>query len=84
MAGAGENTGYCRDDKICLYNVRIMDEHQSVIALGSGGISKRYYPAENRLERVANVTDYKQYIDRIDEMTERKATGLFDREVTQC
>ena len=79
MAGACENTGYCRDDRAGLYNVRIMDEHQSVVAMGAGGISKIYFPAENRLERVPNVTDYRQYIDRIDEMLERKYTGLFSR-----
>ncbi len=72
MAGAGENTGYCLPGSECLYNIRIMDEHQAIIALGAGGISKSYYPAENRLERAANVTNYEQYISRIDEMCERK------------
>ena len=57
--------------------MRIMDEHQSNIALGAGGISKIYYPAENRLERVANVTNYEQYIDRIDEMIKRKEDNIF-------
>ena len=57
--------------------MRIMDEHQSNIALGAGGISKIYYPGENRLERVANVTNYEQYIDRIDEMIKRKEDNIF-------
>lgn len=77
MSGAAENTGYCRDGRAGLYNVRIMDEHQSVIALGAGGMSKKYFPAENRLERVPNVTNYEQYIDRVDEMIARKSAGLF-------
>ena len=77
MAGAMENTGYCRDDLACLYNVRIMDEHQSTLAMGAGGISKRYYPAENRLGRVPNVTNYQEYINRIEEMLQRKEKLFF-------
>lgn len=73
MAGALENTGYCMDGKYGIYNVRIMDEHQSILALGAGGISKRYYPDENRLERIPNVTNYSIYIERIEDMIERKA-----------
>ncbi len=72
MAGAGENIGYCTDDKVGIYNIRVMDEHQSVIALGAGGISKKFYSSENRLERIVNVTNYEQYIDRIEEMISRK------------
>ncbi|MBR2949429.1 MAG: coproporphyrinogen dehydrogenase HemZ, partial [Lachnospiraceae bacterium] len=72
MAGAFENVGYCKKDKDCIYNVRIMDEHQINMALGAGGISKMYYPEENRLERVPNVTNYQEYINRIDEMLDRK------------
>lgn len=77
MAGAFENTGYCKPGKDCIYNVRIMDEHQTIIALGAGGITKVYYPQENRLERVPNVTNYQEYIARIDEMLDRKEKNLF-------
>ena len=80
MAGAFENVGYCKKGKDCIYNVRIMDEHQINIALGAGGISKMYYPEENRLERVPNVTNYQEYINRIDEMLDRKENKIF-REV---
>lgn len=80
MAGANDNTGYCIPGKEGMYNVRIMDEHQHVIALGAGAVSKVFFPDENRLERVANVTNYRQYIDRIDEMLERKEKGFFTEE----
>lgn len=79
MAGSGENTGYCRDDKAGIYNIRIMDEHQSILALGAGAVSKIYFPVENRHERVANVTNYTEYITRIDEMIDRKNIGFFDQ-----
>lgn len=76
MAGNFENVGYCRKGTASLYNIRIMDEDQSIIALGAGGISKVCYPEDNRLERVPNVSNYEIYIDRIDEMIERKEKGL--------
>lgn len=76
-AGAEENTGYCKPGTECIYNIRIMDEHQNLFALGAGGISKVYFPKENRHERVANVSNYEIYIDRIGEMIERKRSGMF-------
>lgn len=83
MAGACENVGYCMPEKEGIYNIRIMDEHQIILALGAGGVSKMYYPKENRLERVPNVTNYTQYIDRLDEMLERKEKNIF-MEVRKC
>lgn len=78
-SGNTENIGFCRDDAASVYNIRIMEEAQSILALGAGGISKIWFPAENRLERVANVSNYEIYIDRIDEMTERKKNGFFGK-----
>lgn len=76
-SGNTENIGFCRNDAISAYNVRIMEEAQSILALGAGGISKIYYPDENRLERVANVSNYEIYIDRIDEMIQRKENNFW-------
>ena len=80
MAGAQENVGYCKGDTPCIYNIRIMEEKQSILALGAGGISKKFYPAENRLERVPNVSNYEIYIERLDEMIERKRKNFFEEE----
>lgn len=76
-SGNTENIGFCKNDLISAYNVRIMEEAQSILALGAGGISKVYYPDENRLERVANVSNYEIYIDRIDEMIQRKENNFW-------
>ena len=76
MAGNFENVGWALPGHESLYNIRIMEENQSIIALGAGGISKMYYPAENRLERIANVSNYQIYIERIDEMIKRKEEGI--------
>ena len=74
MSGAGENTGWCKPGKEGLYNVRIMDEHQSILAAGAGAMSKAYFPEEDRLERAPDLTNYELYIERLEEMKERKRT----------
>ena len=83
MAGAGENVGFCLQGHEGIYNARIMDEHQSILAFGAGGISKVYYPKEDRLERVPNVSNYSIYIERVQEMIERKKKNFFE-EVNKC
>lgn len=76
-SGNTENLGFCRNDSVSVYNIRIMEEAQSILALGAGGMSKVYFPDENRLERVANVSNYQIYIDRIEEMIERKEKNFW-------
>lgn len=72
MVGNLENVGYCKKDHECIYNIQIMEEKQSIIALGAGAISKIVFPSENRFERVPNVKNVDEYIKRVDEMVERK------------
>ncbi|RKD28015.1 oxygen-independent coproporphyrinogen-3 oxidase [Caminicella sporogenes DSM 14501] len=78
MLGNLENIGYCKNGHECIYNIQIMEEKQSIIALGAGGISKIVYPKENRLERVPNVKNLDEYINRVDEMIDRKKMQLID------
>lgn len=73
MVGNLENIGYAKPGYECIYNIQIMEEKQTIIALGAGGVSKFTFPWENRLERVPNVKNLDHYINRIDEMIERKA-----------
>ncbi len=76
MSGNFENVGYAKPGTESIYNIRIMEEDQTIVAMGAGGISKVYYPQENRLERIPNVSNYEIYIERINEMIERKKKGL--------
>lgn len=76
MIGNFENVGYAKPNTDGIYNMRIMEERQTIIALGAGGISKVYFPEENRLERVANVSNYQIYVERLDEMLKRKEDNL--------
>ena len=71
MAGNLENVGYAAQGKAGLYNILIMEEKQSIVACGAGSISKGVF-AGNRIERAENVKNIEQYMDRIDEMIERK------------
>ncbi|HOK43524.1 MAG TPA: coproporphyrinogen dehydrogenase HemZ [Thermoclostridium caenicola] len=67
-----ENTGYAVPGKGCRYNVETMVERQSILAFGAGAITKIVIPSENRIERTDNVKEVTQYIERIEEMIERK------------
>lgn len=73
MSGNFENVGYAKEGKLGLYNILIMEEKQTILALGAGSITKRVYP-DGRIERCENVKDVAQYIERIEEMIERKRT----------
>lgn len=72
MAGNFENVGYATPGTECIYNILIMEEKQTIMACGAGTTTKVLYPSENRLERAENVKDVAQYIDRVEEMFERK------------
>lgn len=72
MADNLENIGYAKNGKEGLYNILIMEEKQTILALGAGGMSKFVFHKENRIERVDNVKSVTDYINRIDEMIERK------------
>ena len=77
MAGNFENVGYAREGKEGIYNILIMEEVQSILALGAGA-STKIVRAKDRIDRIENVKDIKNYIERIDEMIERKRLGLYD------
>ena len=71
MTGNFENVGYARDGKYGIYLNLIMEELQTIVALGAGSITKRVFP-DGRIERCDNVKDVALYIEKIDEMMERK------------
>lgn len=71
MAGNFENVGYAAQGKAGLYNILIMEEKQTILALGAGSISK-CVALGRKIVRCENVKDVAQYIARADEMIERK------------
>ena len=71
MTGNLENVGYAREGCYGLYNILIMEEKQSIMAIGAGTISKAVHP-DGRIERCENVKELPLYLEKIDEMIERK------------
>ena len=67
--------GYAKPGKAGLYNILIMEEKQTIVALGAGSITKVVFE-DGRIERTDNVKDVCLYIEKIDEMLERKEALL--------
>ncbi len=67
-----ENVGYAKDGLEGLYNIYIMEEIQTIISLGCGGVTKTVDRETDRIERIFNVKEPKDYIERLDEMLHRK------------
>jgi oxygen-independent coproporphyrinogen-3 oxidase len=72
ILGNLENIGYCKPGFESVYNIQIMEEKQTIIALGAGAVTKVVFPEENRLERAFNVKSVEEYLSRVNEMVERK------------
>jgi oxygen-independent coproporphyrinogen-3 oxidase len=72
MVGNFENVGYAEKGYEGVYNVQIMEEKQDILALGAGATTKYVNLDTNRIERAFNVKEPLEYINRIDEMIERK------------
>ncbi|EKQ56982.1 MULTISPECIES: coproporphyrinogen III oxidase [unclassified Clostridium] len=72
MVGNMENLGYAEEGKECIYNIQMIEERQTTIALGAAAVSKVIFLEEDRLERFPNLKDLHEYISRIDEMIEGK------------
>ncbi|KMT21276.1 coproporphyrinogen dehydrogenase HemZ [Clostridium cylindrosporum] len=76
MVSPLENIGYSYRGKESIYNVQMISENISIIGLGADSVSKAIYRDENRLERIANLKDVREYIKRIDEILGNKKKAL--------
>lgn len=72
MSGNYENTGYAAPGKAGIYNILIMEEVQSIVALGAGSVSKRVNAPGTPIQRCDNAKDVDTYIRNIAEMIARK------------
>ena len=72
MVGNMENLGYAKKGKECIYNIQMIEDKQTIIALGADAVSKVVFLDENRIERFGNVKDVKEYVNRIEELVEGK------------
>lgn len=72
MRGNLENVGYARPDKVCVYNVDMMEETTSILAHGAGAMSKRVFGGECRVERIPNPKDIETYIAKLPALDAQK------------
>lgn len=70
ISGNLENVGYAKDGYMSTYNINIMEEKQTIIALGGGGSTK--IVMNDRIERIFNFKDPLEYIKRFDEILKKK------------
>ncbi|MEG1362101.1 MAG: coproporphyrinogen dehydrogenase HemZ [Lachnospiraceae bacterium] len=78
MTGNMENVGYATPGKAGLYNVLIMEERQTILAMGAAASTKIVYQSGEVVKRVENVKDVELYLTRIDEMIEKKYKALVE------
>ncbi len=70
--GNFENVGYATLGKESIYNIQMIAEQETIIAMGAGAVTKAVSEDGNKIERIPNVKNLEQYIQRVDEMIERK------------
>lgn len=70
ISGNLENVGYAKAGHFSFYNVNIMEEVQTIIALGGGGSTKLVMG--DRIERIFNFKEPLEYIRRFPDILEKK------------
>lgn len=71
-AGNLENTGWCKENRECLYNVFMMEECHTILAVGGGAVTKLKADASPIIERIFNFKYPFEYISGFAELIERK------------
>ena len=72
-----ENTGYAKPGTESLYNMYIMEELQTILAVGAGASTKLVDAKGGRITRLANFKYPYEYIDRFNEIEFQKKS-IFD------
>ena len=75
MLGNMENIGYSISGRECVYNIAMIEDNQTIIAVGANGISKFLFD-NGIIERLANNKDVRTYMDKVEEITEEKVKML--------
>ena len=73
MSGSFENVGWCLPGTECAYNIVMMEELQSVLSLGAGGITKLVDPSTGKIERLNNPKYPREYLDNSEKIAADKA-----------
>ncbi len=71
-----ENVGYALDDKICKYNIRMIEEKQTILGFGLGAGSKIIDYKNTAIENIYNPKDLVNYKNRLSEIINRKVDKI--------
>ena len=72
ILGNLENVGYTMPGQESIYNIQMMEERQTVIALGGGSVSKLIYPPQWKVERHFNPKCPRTYAEQIEGIIKEK------------
>lgn len=72
MSGSFENVGWTKPGFESLYNIAMMEELHTVLALGGGGVTKLVDSGAGRIERLANPKYPTEYIGSVDKLISEK------------
>ena len=67
-----ENVGWSKPGSEGFYNIYIMEEVQTILSAGAGGSTKLVDAAGRRMQRIFNFKYPNEYIQRFEEVLERK------------
>ena len=67
-----ENVGWSKPGSEGFYNIYIMEEVQTILSAGAGGSTKLVDAAGHRMQRIFNFKYPNEYIQRFEEVLERK------------
>ncbi|MBE7057309.1 MAG: coproporphyrinogen dehydrogenase HemZ [Ruminococcaceae bacterium] len=76
MLGNHENVSYCKPGFESPYNIHIMEEDRTILGIGAGAVTKVVMDGGNRIERAFNVKSVEYYLERMEQMVERKKNLL--------
>lgn len=72
QAGGLENVGWAKRGKACVYNVDVMEETSTNVAVGANAITKRVYGQGGKISRYAAPKDIVTYLGKIEEIISRR------------
>ena len=72
MSGSLENVGWALPGQENLYNIIMMEELQTVVSIGGGGVTKLVDPAAGRIVRLPNPKYPQDYLTSLEKVLAQK------------
>ena len=84
MSGSFENVGWTKPGAACAYNIVMMEELQTVLSLGAGGITKLVDFDNRRLVRRSNPKYAKEYLESWEKISaDKREAAVFQAELAK-